>query len=317
MTATTDPIEVLRHEIESALRELDNVTADTDEHADRIGCAENALNRALAALASLSAPKHNPADNMEAGAGHVQGSEWVLVPREPTKEMVMAGGYLHPDQHGDAGKVYTAMLASAPKPESAEAVIPWVREWKGSGTQRGFHIREATRLHNNRVVAYLGDKVDGDEVDKLIAEHNGKHPNGDPVRPAPPRPEARDGEVVAHGFYDPVTGAYDETQRTPRWLPAVVCTAPQQASAPVGVERKYPDDGNGDEDAYNLGWNECIDTIASVSYDGPYGVRAAWGRITAGNGFPCDYEVVGQALAKIALAQQPAAVDEADKEGQA
>ena len=65
-------------------------------------------------------------------------------------------------------------------------VVAWRREWQGSGPQRGFHIREDVHLHNNRVVAYLGDQVDGDEVDKLIAEHNGKHPNGEPIRTAPP-----------------------------------------------------------------------------------------------------------------------------------
>ena len=37
-------------------------------------------------------------------------------------------------------------------------------------------------------------------------------------------------------------------------------TAPP--SAPVGVKRKYPDDGNGDDDAYNRGWNDCLDALA-------------------------------------------------------
>lgn len=36
----------------------------------------------------------------------------------------------------------------------------------------------------------------------------------------------------------------------------------QPPSAPVGVERKYPDDGNGDDDAYNRGWNDCLDALA-------------------------------------------------------
>ena len=41
-------------------------------------------------------------------------------------------------------------------------------------------------------------------------------------------------------------------------------------SAPVGVERKYPDDGNGDDDAYNRGWNDCLDALAQqpASADG-------------------------------------------------
>jgi hypothetical protein len=41
-------------------------------------------------------------------------------------------------------------------------------------------------------------------------------------------------EVVAHGYYCPLTGAYAETQRTPRWLPAVVCAALPQPQ-PVKV----------------------------------------------------------------------------------
>ena len=48
-------------------------------------------------------------------------------------------------------------------------------------------------------------------------------------------------------------GTYAEWRRRNRVAPP---------SAPVGVERKYPDDGNGDDDAYNRGWNDCLDAIA-------------------------------------------------------
>lgn len=41
----------VRHEIEAAKRELDTVSVTDDSQSDGIGCAENALDRALAALA--------------------------------------------------------------------------------------------------------------------------------------------------------------------------------------------------------------------------------------------------------------------------
>ena len=43
-------VEQVRQEIESAKRELDTVTATDDAQSDGIGCAENALDRALAVL---------------------------------------------------------------------------------------------------------------------------------------------------------------------------------------------------------------------------------------------------------------------------
>ena len=46
-----DVLVAVRHEIEAAKRELDSVTATDDNQSDGIGCAENALDRALAALA--------------------------------------------------------------------------------------------------------------------------------------------------------------------------------------------------------------------------------------------------------------------------
>lgn len=121
------------------------------------------------------------------------------------------------------------------------------------------------------------------------------------------------GEVVAHGFYDPVTGAYSESQHTPRWLPAVVCTAPP--SAPVGVEAvrgawlaaitlannicvqesDRENDRDGDT-AWIDGTAECAKRIREYAH-------------------PTDAELLemldeaGANAAKTALAQQPAAVD--------
>lgn len=45
-----DLLAEVRHEIEAAQRELDTVTATDDAQSDGIGCAENALDRALAVL---------------------------------------------------------------------------------------------------------------------------------------------------------------------------------------------------------------------------------------------------------------------------
>lgn len=49
--ATSGLVELVRREIEAAKRELDTVTATDDAQSDGIGCAENALDRALAAIA--------------------------------------------------------------------------------------------------------------------------------------------------------------------------------------------------------------------------------------------------------------------------
>lgn len=46
-----DVLVAVRHEIEAAKHELDTVTATDDAQSDGIGCAENALDRALAILA--------------------------------------------------------------------------------------------------------------------------------------------------------------------------------------------------------------------------------------------------------------------------
>lgn len=50
--ATSGLVELVRREIEAAKRELDTVTATDDAQSDGIGCAESALDRALAAIAA-------------------------------------------------------------------------------------------------------------------------------------------------------------------------------------------------------------------------------------------------------------------------
>ncbi len=50
--------------------------------------------------------------------------------------------------------------------------VRWIKEWQGSGPERGYHIREHVRLHNNRFVAYLGDMVSGEAVEAIVAAHN-------------------------------------------------------------------------------------------------------------------------------------------------
>ena len=47
--------------------------------------------------------------------------------------------------------------------ETSNARGEWIREWQGSGPQRGFHIRETTRLHNNRVIALIEKERDAYE----------------------------------------------------------------------------------------------------------------------------------------------------------
>jgi hypothetical protein len=42
---------------------------------------------------------------------------------------------------------------------------------------------------------------------------------------------------------------------------------------PLPLDRKYPDDGNGDDDSYNAGWNACLDAIAALRQPVPDAVR--------------------------------------------
>ena len=80
-----------------------------------------------AAIAALSAPRHKAGDNMEAGAGHVQGSEWVLVPREKLEQVVdgIFSKHHNAEENKDAYDVayfgamlkdVEEMLATAPQP---------------------------------------------------------------------------------------------------------------------------------------------------------------------------------------------------------
>lgn len=80
--------------------------------------------------------------------------------------------------------------AGAQQPAPAGMVlVPWRREWQGSGSQRGFHIVEDSRLANNKRVAYLGDQIDGSEVDAIIDAHNAAPA---PTSPPPTLNEAFD-----------------------------------------------------------------------------------------------------------------------------
>lgn len=99
--------------IEDALRELDNVTAVTDQDSNCIGCAENLLRKAAAAL------------RLSAGGGVPEG--WKLVPVEPTPEMLGAfwrqkncGTQEVGDRgpHTDDYSAYRAMLAASPTVEA-------------------------------------------------------------------------------------------------------------------------------------------------------------------------------------------------------
>ncbi len=61
----------------------------------------------------------HPPEQSRAVAGVPDG--WKLVPVEPTREMIMAGGYLNPAIRKTADGVYDAMLAAAPTPPAADA----------------------------------------------------------------------------------------------------------------------------------------------------------------------------------------------------
>lgn len=176
--------------------------------------------------------------------------------------------------------------------ETSNARGEWIREWQGSGPQRGFHIREATRLHNNRVVAYLGDQVDGEQVDKLIAEHNGCHANGDPIHDAPSAREWCEQNSVA-----------TTTEWRAGW-DACRVEFPRIAAAPP------PAAARGDVRGLVSALQSMRDRMMAAlppkfgdAFDGDFDTL-----LEAINAFKAG---LGQNLA--ALAQPPAAVDEADR----
>lgn len=98
----------VEREIRNALRELYSVTADTTEQSDGIGCAENALNRALAAL---SAPQARPdggavwvrADALSAVADHD-----VLTHLHATQAAGLVPLYTHPAPAPDVARLVEA-----------------------------------------------------------------------------------------------------------------------------------------------------------------------------------------------------------------
>ena len=76
-----------------------------------------------AAIASLSAPTHKAGDNKGADPGHVQGSEWVLVPKDAIEraiETLENDG----DEHGE-GRNLRAMLDAAPQPPAEAQPVAW------------------------------------------------------------------------------------------------------------------------------------------------------------------------------------------------
>jgi len=53
-----------------------------------------------------------------------------------------------------------------------KAGITWRERWEGSGPQRGWHIVESTRLHNNAHVAYLGESPTSEAMTAIVMAHN-------------------------------------------------------------------------------------------------------------------------------------------------
>ncbi len=205
---SSDPIEVLRHlaamfesleaDYRAKIKGRDAADPMTNFNLGIAEGYERASKAAQAALASLSAPKPS--------------GEWVLVPREPTQAMCDAAWkYGVGDEAPDPNYAYRAMLATAPKPESAEAVCP---ECHGEGGQR-WH------------------EADGSERGERCGTCDG-------FGTAPPRPEASESwhaaldsasELASNAPDDRYRKRAEQVRDWIRTHPA----APQQASAPVGV----------------------------------------------------------------------------------
>ena len=74
---------------------------------------------------------------------------------------------------------------------------------------------------------------------------------------------------IAATSYDDLTPA-ERPDGWPTQIRALYTAQPSQEDARDLPERKLPDDGNGDDDAYNRGWNECRAAMAAsgVKADG-------------------------------------------------
>lgn len=48
----------------------------------------------------------------------------------------------------------------------------WRERWEGSGPQKGWHIVESARLHNNAHIAYLGESPTSEAVTAIVMAHN-------------------------------------------------------------------------------------------------------------------------------------------------
>lgn len=72
--------------------------------------------------------------------------------------------------------------------------------------------------------------------------------------------ELIDAEIL-HNSNNTVGGRWSAELHEARQIAAALREQPEARGVPVGLERKYPDDGNGDDDAYNRGWNECLEAL--------------------------------------------------------
>lgn len=121
----------------------------------------------------LASPDHKAGDNMEAGSGHVQGSEWVLVPREPTRDMVVAWT----KTAGSFADAYAAMLAAAPKPPSVN--------------DNAVAVNESAAVNDKPESAEaVGEVLRSEGGVARVAMFDESLKPGTKVYTAPPRPEA-------------------------------------------------------------------------------------------------------------------------------
>lgn len=95
-----------------------------------------AVNEAIERLATLSAPEAS--------------SDYVLVPREPTPEMVRASfridlSYMPGQESADRAAVYRAMIAAAP-PTSGECVAAKVGPYRVTVAENAITISEGRKL---------------------------------------------------------------------------------------------------------------------------------------------------------------------------
>ncbi|MEA5104736.1 hypothetical protein [Pantoea sp. S18] len=98
---------------EASLRDACHAVANAT-HESRVGSYQDGWIACIAEVKRLNAPHTAPIEPICATGG----TEWVKVPREPTRQMMSQGHFaMAGTDRGKFRRIYQAMIAAAPQPE--------------------------------------------------------------------------------------------------------------------------------------------------------------------------------------------------------